>query len=174
MARPTLEEIQGLTDPLQTDSFELLFGNIPGGLSAGSLRLRCQQISRPGHTNEQAQLELHGQKLNFAGRKTYSGTLSATFTEHSDGVTARILEQWSELCKGTNTGKSAGYKQEYAVNADLIIYDVTGSIVETVTIEGIWPTEVSELQLDGQSTQIALYQSQFSYDVYRSNLKDFL
>lgn len=175
MGRPTLNEVQAVfADALPTDRFEFLLGNLPGGIVSDNLRVMTQQVSIPGITIEPFEVAVHGQVLRYPGRKLFNGTISATFVENAGTDAQRALRTWSELCKSTNTGKSVGTKRDFAVNARLNVYDNADVVRDEVDIIGLWLSELSEIQLDGQASQAMQIQCTFTYDVWRSTLHPYL
>lgn len=167
--RATLNDLNNLEDPMPAMNFELLLGNLPAGLNSDNLHIKCQTASIPGMSIEPMEMALHGQVLRFPGRKTFPGTMAATFVEESNVGTQRVFRTWQEKIKSTNTSKSTGYKRDYAVTARLNIYDNANVLRDEIDIFGLWLSELSEIALDGQSSQVMLVQVTFTYDSWRSN-----
>lgn len=167
--RPTLTDLNNLEDPMPAMNFEFLLGNLPAGLNADKLAIKCQTASIPGSSIEPMEMALHGQVLRFPGRKIYPGTMSCTFVEESNMGTQRVLRTWMEKIKSSDTSKSSGYKRDVAVQARLNVYDTTNTLKDEIDIFGLWLSELSDIQLDGQSSQIMLVQATFTYDTWRSN-----
>lgn len=170
MGRPTLNEVQSVGDFMPSERFELLLGNLPGGLDSAGLRIKCQQCPIPGFTIEQYEAALHGQVLRFPGRKTYSGTLSITFLETADMSTSSVLRRWGEFIKSKQSGRSSGTKSQYSVTARLNVYDGEEILRDEIDVFGCWLSDFPEVSLDGQSSQAMLIPVTLSYDHWDSIL----
>lgn len=173
MAHITLDEINEQTDPMDSEHFRLLFGNIPGSGDSRPMTILCQTAAIPGVTIEPVEIGLHGHTLRFRGKQTFSGTFSVGFVEVSSYEIMSRLRKWKEFCVGTNSATSEGFKPAYSVTAELEVMDVTGAVADRVKIFGVWPTEVPEVQLDGQSSQAMLVQPTFAFDYFTSIHHDF-
>jgi hypothetical protein len=170
----TLDEVNKQKDVMDTVHFALRFGNIPGFSGDSSpMTILCQTASIPGLTIEPVEVGLHGHTVRFRGRKTFSGTMSIGFVETASYEIQRRLRAWNEYCVGTNTSSSGGYKDQYAITAELEVYDVTQKIADRLSIFGVWPSDVPEVQLDGQSAQAMLINPSFTFDYFTSIHHDF-
>lgn len=166
MPKPTLDNVLTIADPMLSDNFELLIPIVPGnpGLSE-PLRLQCKTATKPGMTIEQVTYDLFGHTVEFAGRLTFSHTMSVEYVENYQGTITRIMEIWIELARG-HKSQHGGFKSAYATNASLYIYDQTGAISLKYNIFNIFPTEVPELSFDGSSATALSVSVTFSYDYY--------
>lgn len=115
---------------------------------------------------QQAEMELFGHKTVHAARKTFSNSMSISFHESYDGVINTTLEDWSEMCRETDT-QSGNFKRDYATNAVMTIYDQTGAEALNYTIYNIWPTEVPDAQFDGSGGTAMTVDATFAYDYYK-------
>lgn len=162
MARPNLTDLESVKDPLQTWNWSLLLPNIPGSNLGRDLTIKCVSSAIPGSTVEQVPVEAHGMKLNFAGRRTWSGTWTATFFETRDAGTRAAFVSWLELTRSweNNTGS---YKEDYAVTGSLELYDDLPQVVKTIKIRGLFVQDLSEVSLD-QTSGVITYSVTFSFD----------
>lgn len=168
MAKPALTDVLTIADPMLSDNFMLLFGTIPSIYGTGNteiLRLSCKTVTKPGMTVEQVTYDLFGHTVEFAGRLTYSHTLSVEFVENWQGSITRNLENWIEMCRGHLT-QQGSFKAQYAVPATLTIFDQTGNVSLAYKIYNMFPTEVPELSFDGSSATALSLSATFSYDYY--------
>jgi len=164
MARISFSEVAALPDVSDVVAYEFLLGNIPGSSNTRHLTLKCTTVSIPGFSNESFVQKLHGHALNFRGDKMYPQIISTTFVEDSTMATQTDLRNWHERVVGTNSGNSAGYKSEYSVSAQLIIYDTTGAVNNRVTFESVFPNDVSDINLTGDASAAMLVTASFKYD----------
>lgn len=164
MSRISFTQINSLPDILDASAFELVMGNIPLAGGTQDLTLKCQQVSIPGYSNEAFEALLHGHVLKFRGRKMYPRTLSVTFLEDSTFATWNKLKLWDEFIAGTDSGNSQAFKEIYTINPSLVIYNTIGAVASTIKFENFFIQEVSDVQLDGTSSQALNVQAMFSYD----------
>ena len=164
MARISWNQFNNLPDTMSTEAFELLLGNIPGSGSSLDLTLKCQQASLPGFSNEAFEVALHGFVKKFRGRKMFTRTLSVTFTEVADGSTYLGLKRWDEFIAGTRSGNSQGFQRDYSVNAVLVVYNTIGAVALRLKFINMFLQELSDVALDGSSSQAMLVQATLSFD----------
>lgn len=169
MARISWNQVNNLPDTLDTSAFELLLGNIPGSGSSQALTLKCQQASIPGFSNEAWESNIHGYVRKFRGRKMYTRTLSVTYLETVDGATYKQLKAWDEFIVGTRSGNSQDFQHGYSVQSQLVVYNTIGAIANRINFDNMFLQELSDIQLDGTSSQPALVQVTLSFDQIRVN-----
>lgn len=168
MPKPTLDNILSISDPMLSDNFELIFGNVPSISGTGNteaLRLQCKTASKPGMSMEQVSYDLFGHTVKFAGKLTFSHTMSINYVETWKGDATRTLENWLEVGRGVQSGHGK-FKAEYASPATLIIYNQMGEISLQYKIVNMWPTEVPEVEFDGSSAEPVTLAATFSFDYY--------
>lgn len=165
MPKPTLDEVLNISDPMLNDNFDLVFASIPGGGDKRSLRIHCKSGVKPGMSVQQAEVELFGHKTLYAGRKTFSNSLSISFHESYDAEMTTALEDWSERCRNTDR-QTGSFKRDYAVTGTLTVYDPTGSRAKQWDIYNCWPTEVPDMQFDGAGGTALTVDATFAYDYY--------
>lgn len=168
MTHITLDDINEQSDAMDSEHFNLLFGSIPGFGESRPLSIACQTAAIPGVSIEPIEVGLHGHTVRFRGKQTFSGTFSVGFVENSAYEIQRRLRAWKEYVVGTNTATSQGYKNRYGLTAELQVFDTTGAVADRLHIFGVFPTEVPEVQLDGQSSQVMLISPTFNFDYFTS------
>jgi len=173
MSHVTLDEVNQQPDAMDSEHFKVLFGDIPGAGDSRPMTINCQTAVIPGFTIEQMEVGLHSHTVRYVGKRTFSGTMSIGFVENSAMDIQRRLRTWAEFAKGTLSGSAQGYKSDYAKTIEVQVMDITGKTVDVLSVYGVFPTDVPEIQLDGQSSQAMLVQASFSYDYYRSKLHPF-
>ena len=169
MARIAFAQVNAISDPLDQTSFELLIGNVPIAGATLDLTVKCQTVSIPGMSTEAFETMLHGHVIKTRGRKMYPRTLSTTMIEDSTFATINKLRQWSEFIAGTETGNSQGFRLEYAVDAQLIVYNTKGDPINRTVFENFFPQEISDVNLDGSSSAVVSVPVTWSYDRITSN-----
>lgn len=155
MSKVTYDEFNSTADPLLDDNFEFLIPNPPVGGSnwARSLRIMCKTGVKPGSTIEDIIREAFGHQAVFAGRKTYTHSMTTEYNENSKMDLYLPIEEWHDLIKATGT-QLGRPKAEYAVKGIFRIFDMDGSVVAEYTIHNVWPKQVPELSFSGQAQMI--------------------
>lgn len=166
MRRTGLEDISTIKDPLLLYNWGLVIPNIPGGGNSYQLTLRAQISSIPGLNIEPALVALRGMELHYAGRPTWTKSLPFTYIEARDMETRQSLLRWMYLARDfrNNTGT---FKEDYAVNCDLELYDDTGAVIRTIRFFGVFPLTLDDLATESQGTTVAAMSGTFSFDYFR-------
>lgn len=169
MARPSLQNIMSVKDPLLSWNWEITIPIIPGVSDTREFTLRAMSSSIPGTTIEQLSWEAHGKKRHFAGRRMWDETWECTLIETRDMGTRDMLNSW---LKKTRTwgedgdGSVGGYASEYAVPVELTLYDDKDIGVRGLQIVNAFPTAVGQVTLD-QSSGIVSYSLTLSLDLVK-------
>lgn len=164
MARSSLQDVQSIQDPAQSWNFDLFLPNIPGSTDTRDLTFKCMTVDLPGSTVEKVETALHGVNLVYAGRKTYSHSLTATFLEAADYSTREKMRRWHEMRSWTaNTGMLAS---AYKVSAQVALYNDLPQIVKVCNVAGLWLETFAEVPLDGGASNLVTLQCTFSYDLW--------
>lgn len=167
MAKPTLDEVLKVHDPMLSDNFEIIIANVPGGGDAKALRIQCKTAVKPGSTLNEVLIELFGHAVVHAGALTYTHDLSLTYIEDSKGTITKALEGWQEIVRSKDT-QSGEFKENYAVDAEFIIFDQKGEEAMKYDIINIWPNQIPDLNFDGaQGTQAIEIGANFKFDYLR-------
>jgi len=175
MPRVELSEVLNLNtlpDPFMSDNWELVIPQISAvGLKSLkdahlALRIQCKSLSLPGVSNEVQEVLLHGYKLAFAGKTTFPGTLSISFTERKDLAIYTVLQEWVNAARDHKTQKSVG-KVMYAIKtAELICYNELGNPTKSIQFRNLWCNEVPDVSLDNSSAALVDISATFRYDSF--------
>ena len=164
MARLTLDNIRSLPDIIPSDNFTLQFGTVPTHGDSRTLTLKCLDASFPGSLNEAFEVNLAGFIVGFRGRKNYTHRLQVQFVEDKTFDTYNTLSQWLEFVVGTNSATSGGDKSVYSVPATMNIYDQTGAQISTLTFYSMFPTDLQDVPVTGQNTNLMQITATFNFD----------
>jgi hypothetical protein len=162
MARTSLQNVQSVKDVLQTWNWDVFFPTIPGVSDTRPFSYKMISASVPGSVIEPVKLESHGVQLNFAGRRTWSGTWEATVVESRDNSSRALLVAWMEYQRSW-VANSGNYKADYAVTGELVLYDDIPKEVANIWMYGMFPSTIGDATLDNTSG-IVQYAVTFSYD----------
>lgn len=169
MPRISYSQVNSLPDILDQTAFELVLGSMPLAGNGDQLTFKCQNVSIPGMSTEAFEAMLHGYVKRFRGRKVYPRQLTATFYEDSEFGTLNQFRAWSEAIVGSESGNSQGYQADYSINAYLFVYDTTGREIAVHTMEGFFPQDVPDVQMDGSASGAVSVPVTFSYDRFLPN-----
>jgi len=162
--RVSFAQVTSQADLLDQVGFLLDLGVIPGVGGSEHLSIKCLNCPLPGMGQEDMKVVLHGHQIGFRGRRNNPGTVSPTFYEDSRMLTLDALRGWLEYTAGSESGNSQGYKNQYAVDANLIVYDTTGKAVRAHIIEGMRIQDVPDVTFDGGSSAPIQVAPTFAYD----------
>lgn len=165
MPKPTLDDVLNVKDPMLTDNFDFKFSTIPGGGDVRTLTVQCKSAVKPGMTIQEVEMELFGHAVQHAAKKVFSKTFNLEIIENSKGTIMKMLEDWFEKIRGTESQHGV-FKAGYAVKGTLTIYDQTGAVAAVYEIRNCWPNEYPETQFDGAGGQLVTITAGFKYDVY--------
>ena len=166
----TMDDVRSLPDILSTDNFEFLLGKVPGSTDDRDMVIKCQQAVYPGTSHEAYEVILHGHAVGFRGRRIFPRQLSITYVEDVNMDTTEKLLLWQEFIVGTRSGVSGGYKAEYTITPELVVYDTVGREADRVKFYGTMIQDKPDVQLDGGSSQAFVINATFAYDYYESAL----
>lgn len=159
------DEINSLPDALTTESFTLLFGSIPGESDTRRLTLQCQSVQEPEETNETITNMLAGFQKRQSGTNTNQGTFTVTFLETVDMAVLSRIRTWKQYARGTNTGSSIGYSEQYTRTANLTVFDTTGAAVKEVQIYKCFPSNIEAITYDSSNAAASVVVTvTFTYD----------
>lgn len=110
-----------------------------------------------------------GRKINLAGDRTY-GNWSTTIINDEDFLVRNAMEQWSNSINTFQGNIRAYYTArplEYKSDATVVQYGKKGNIIREYIFHGIYPTEVSNIELDWNATdRIEEFSVTFMYDYW--------
>lgn len=166
MPRISLSRQNSIPDVISTDNYELVLGNFPGAVNPDTMTLKCLNASYPGMSNETYEVNINSHVLKFRGRKMMPRTLAVTYVEDAKFDTTNSLLNWHEYIVGSESATSGGNKAQYAIDSDLIIYDGKGGEINRVTFRYLFPQDIPDTQLSGESTTPWNVTATFNYDTY--------
>lgn len=162
MARPTLQQMMSVLDPLQAWGWSLSIPRVPGVADSRQLTYRAVSTSIPGTALEQVTWEAHGMKLRYAGKRSWDDTWEFQVIEARDCQTRDILLAWMDSARSWR-GNDGGYKQDYSVPCVVELLDDKPSSVRELKMVNAFPTQVGQVTMD-QSSTIVQYSVTLSFD----------
>jgi hypothetical protein len=163
MSRTTLDDIYQFDDYLVSVDFDLIIPNLPGGGNAKAITVKCRTSALPGSSLEPVEIGLHGFVIKRPGRRVFPRQLPFTLYESGDMTSRDAIIGWMNACRGARTMAGVG-SRAYRTTGDIIIYNDAGTIVRRVRMFGMWPEELSDSDLSGDSSNPMEVSGQLSYD----------
>jgi hypothetical protein len=126
-----------------------------------------QASSLPGSTISPIEVGYWGRKIKVAGDRTFEDW-SVTVMNDEDFKIRHALELWhnkiNSLGGNRNTTLSSS-PSTYKSQAEISQYAKTGDIVRTYTFYGLFPTQISPIEVNWDDTnRIETFQTNFAYD----------
>ena len=150
MPRTSLENVQGLPDPLMQYNYDMVVLNMPGGGDTEIFKHKIMTSQIPGRTIEPVVVELHGVTIEYAGRVQYARTLAFEILECRDMKSRDALRDWHELTRDDNS--LGEYFENYTAEVDLQLYDSKDTLVRTVKLHGCWLESFDDAGVDGSAS----------------------
>ena len=159
-ARPTLFEVY-MTPP-------------PGiGIDQDSrdkFRFTCRGAALPAATIQSIDVGYFGRKVKVQGDRTFADW-QVTVMNDEDFLVRSMFEKWSNaLNRMESNVRDPNFSEtenSYKVDLDVIQYGKAGDLIRQYTIIGGFPTDVSEIALDWDTTnQIETFTVRFAYDYW--------
>lgn len=134
----------------------------------------CRASSIPASSIASFDVPYFGRKIKLAGDRTFADWNVTVMNDEDYGV-RRIFEQWSSNINSHEKNKKRQPNNLYkGVNSEVIQYGKSGNIIANYIFVGLFPTEISAMDLDWDATNsIQTFNVTFAYDYYISPAADF-
>ena len=149
---------------------------LPGRLPWQQGRLLVQATSIPASTMGTIEVPYFGRKIKLAGDRVFS-EWQTTVMNDENFLIRNEVEKWlsdinshqSNVRSGIVTERPATYKQ----NATVFQYGKTGKTIAQYNFVGLYPSEVSTIELDWNTTdQIETFTITWQYDYWLNTTYD--
>ena len=158
-ARPTLFEVY-MTPPAGVGADQD---------SADKFRFTCRGASLPAASIQSIDVGYFGRKIKVQGDRTFTDW-TVTIMNDEDFLVRSMFEKWSNALNRMESNiRDPNFVEEndYKVDMDIIQYGKDGTVIRQYVIIGAFPTEVSDIQLDWDTTnQIETFTVRFAYDYW--------
>jgi len=128
-----------------------------------------QAAQIPAATLGTIEVGYFGRKVKLAGDRNFD-VWTVTIMNDEDFLVRNAMEQWSNTInsfQGNLRGFGASSPLLYKSQAQVIQYSKTGVPIRTYNFDGIYPVEVSPIELDWNSQDtIELFTVTFQYDYW--------
>ena len=165
MTAVLIEDVWGIPDPIINHTFNLQLPNMPGGGDSKRVNVMCKSATLPGGgTIQPVEVDVHGHKLRFAGRREQEGSYSFTIIEGVDAKMRRDINAWMALARSMRSQQGA-LRSGYAISAYVeVLSGVDGEPIYTEALRYFWINTFNEVEL-GDGSGAVEYQVTASYDI---------
>jgi hypothetical protein len=148
--------------------FQVQITNPINGIADIQVPFLCRAAAIPASTLGTIEMPYFGRTIKLAGNRTYD-VWTPTIINDEDFAIRNSMEQWSNAINAfqrnvNDTGGSA--PQLYKSNAQVTQYSKTGEALRQYTFVGIFPTEVSTIDLDWGGEAVEEFTVSFAFDYW--------
>jgi len=149
--------------------FSVQFNNPGNPLADRKMPFMIKASSIPEARLGNIQVPYFGRKINLAGDRTYADW-TVTVINDEDFLVRNAMEDWSNKInsfQGNLRTIAGGSSSPLAYKADATVtqYSKTGAAIRQYTFHGIYPADISAIDLDWNTTdQIEEFRVTFMYD----------
>jgi hypothetical protein len=138
--------------------------------SQDKFRFTCRGASIPAATIQAIDVGYFGRKIKVQGDRTFSDW-QVTVMNDEDFLVRSMFEKWSNalnrLESNVRDSNFSGDENSYKTDMNVLQYGKDGTLIRQYDIIGAFPTTVSEIQLDWDTTnQIETFTVTFAYDYW--------
>ncbi|ANM46495.1 tail protein [Morganella phage vB_MmoM_MP1] len=130
-----------------------------------TFKLKCKAATMPASTVEKVPVGYMNRKLNIAGDRIYDDW---TITVYNDDAhdTRKALLNWSNQAHGRGDAITGETPAQYKKTALVRQFHRNGqTVTHEETIQGLWPTNIGELQYDWDSNnEVSTFECTFAID----------
>ena len=141
------------------------------------LKFTCRAASIPASTVAQIEVPYFGRKIKLAGDRTFADW-SITVMNDEDYSVRKMFEDWLFVLNSHKENIKSALNNNYkAFDSVVNHYGKRGNIINSYTFVGLFPTEVSAMELDWDTTNsIQTFTVNLAYDywipAYQVNSED--
>ena len=152
-ARPSLFQVQ-ITNPIT---------------SVADFKTSFMVYSAAIPESSQSPYEVHylGRSFKFAGNRTFSDWTVEIYNDEDFSV-RNSMESWMNAMNGHTTNQRVGPKV-YKSQAQVIQLSQAGEPIREYTFEGLFPSNISPIQLSMDADGIERFSVTFQYDLWRNS-----
>jgi len=128
----------------------------------------CKAAQLPGSTIGVVEVPYFGRAIKYAGNRTFQ-EWTVTILNDENFETRNTLELIMADINSHEGNLATLLQDGYSFNADVIQYGKTGDELKRYTFNGMFPTDISPIDLDwGSNDTIEEYQVTFAYQYWTS------
>jgi len=146
--------------------FQVVITNPITGVADFQLPFLCKASSMPASTIGVIEVPYMGRKIKQPGDRTYADW-SVTIINDEDFRIRNAMEQWHNAINAPRGNRAArgSAPSNYKSRAQVFQLSRTGQTLREITLDGIFPTEVSSIDVNWETTDaIQEFTVNFAYD----------
>lgn len=151
--------------------FQVQITNPINGSADIQVPFMCKAAQIPASTLGVIEVPYFGRQVKLAGNRTYA-EWTPTIINDEDFAIRNALEHWSNAIntfEGNLRTAGGSAPALYKANAQVTQYSKTGDILRVYEFIGMFPSEVSTIDLAWETEGIEEYTVTFQYDYWRIN-----
>lgn len=113
------------------------------------IRLTVEKVQMPRVSNSVIRLRYQNTDVKVAGGASVDAN-AITVRDFVDKPVLKVLTDWRKQVHDMQTG-IIGYAQDYKKTATIQLIDPKGEVKRSVTVDGVWPSQLSFTDLDYNS-----------------------
>lgn len=152
----------------RTNLFSVSITNPVLGIADLEIPIKCRAASLPAVTNNPIEVAYFGRRVKYPGNRTIEDW-NVTIINDEDFLIRNALEAWSNginSFEGNTRTLGSSSPELYKSEAVVRQYSQTEAVLRTYKFIGIFPTQISPIELDWDSDGIQNFNVNFSVDYY--------
>lgn len=148
--------------------FQVQITNPINGAADAIVPFMVKGAEIPASTVGTIEVPYFGRQIKLPGNRTYA-EWTPTIINDEDFAIRNALEQWSNSInsfQGNVTTAGGSAPTLYKSNAQVTQYSKTGEVLRVYNFVGLYPSEVSTIELAWDSADIEEYTATFQYDYW--------
>jgi len=131
------------------------------------IQFTCRASSIPASSVASFDVPYFGRKIKLAGDRTFADWNVTIMNDEDFGV-RDFFEEWSQNINTNETNQKISVRNQYkTADADVVQFSKDGRQIARYTFTGMFPTEISAMDLDWDATNsIQTFNVTFAYDYY--------
>ncbi|ALY07000.1 tail tube protein [Vibrio phage vB_VmeM-32] len=158
-------EVTDITRAFQSGDFarsNLFEVEIP--LLGSDFKFKCKAAALPGAAVEAIPVSYQNKKIKIAGDRTFEDWNISVYNDDEHDTRQSFLD-WQALAQSQNREISGETPETYKKLGIIRQLNRKGVVTKTYTINGIWPTNVQEVQLDWDTNnEVQVFEVTLSVD----------
>jgi hypothetical protein len=147
--------------------FQVQIQNPVNGLGDLKVPFMTKAASQPPSTLGNVEVPYMGRKIKLAGDRTFE-PWTLTVINDEDFLIKNAMEEWMHSInshEGNTSEFNSASPLQYKTQAQITQYSKTGQVLRVYNFHGLWPSEVSEVEMNWENTDaIQEFQVTFQYD----------
>ena len=154
-------------DGARPNLFEVRISELGEGVS-----FLAKSAALPGSTIGVIEVPYFGRAIKLAGNRTFADWTVTIINDEDFAIRTRLEERMAEINgHETNTSASPLQLDDYGFRGEVIQYARDGREIAKYTFENMFPTDISQIDLDwGSNDMIEEYSVTFAYQYFTSNI----